>query len=100
MSDNVWRLPLETEEWVGPLEAFVTTSSGELIQEDWSLAVVELGFRPTEFVEPDILDGLKGVFIGPETRFVLPISTYGVWVKILGESEKVVIENVVYISIV
>jgi len=84
---TVWSLPMETEEWVGPIT--VTRLSAPITT--WQITVVRRGKRPTAWADPDPLDGGLGVLVGPNTANVLTVGTYDVKVRVTDSPEVPVI---------
>lgn len=93
MSD--WTIPRESREWVGPL---TVTVDGQAVT-NYEVAVTDRDTRPTEWASPDVIDSRLGVLVGPGTARPLGRDSYRIWVRVTGDVEAPVLDDVGTITI-
>lgn len=94
-----WTIPRLSTEWIGPIEIH----NGGIVVEDWTAAVFRSTYQPTTPTEindpPTILDGQRGVLIGPGTPWNLTPGLHRLWITFQHPPETPVLDDVTLIHI-
>lgn len=80
MSVEIWRVPHETKEWIGP----VTVTANGIGISSWEGCLLADGTRPLEadWQTPDSIGPDKGIMIGSGTNYpTLTKGSYILWVR-------------------
>lgn len=85
---NVWYMPAESNEWVGPI---VVMNNGVPVVSGWKVQVVLQGVRPDPSLWTDpVVDpggsGALGVYPGVVNQY--QIGRYRIWIKVIGTNEQ------------
>lgn len=82
MTSSNWRIPRETEEWIGPVT--VTPADKPL-----ELAILPVGQRPVpaDWETPLVIDGKPGLMFAPPAS-----GAYSYWARVTSSPETPVVE--------
>lgn len=94
MTVITWKLPRESNEWVGPIIATKTDAeTGEPVTDPVKFAVLPVGTRPQsgDFTDP-VVDPDGTGEIGVTAGVVSEPGIWGIWAKVIGTSEQPVLQ--------
>lgn len=87
-SMDVWKIPRESKEWIGPIIVTVDDEPTE----NFEAVILPRGTRPTDFFAVEALSGGVGLLIGPGTPHVLLPGDNILWVKVTSLPEAPVMQ--------